>query len=523
MTDRTPLMLTGIVVLVLAAVYLNLDLVVDKFAYAPQLKSFLTWQGDEKLRGVGLREGLDLQGGLQVLLQAAAAVSPTELEQAATIMKDRVDQLGVTEPLVQTQGLDKIVVELPGVADPDLAVRTVSQAAFLEFVYAGTSPLVEGDEVVTTYPQRYEELPEDKQKPHLADVPAAGAAGAVTATTGVTPTSGTTRTGATGALTGTGAVTTTASTKRETVYPTIITGQDIEFASVVPDPITRELAVSFQLKADGSRRVARFTTAHHDDVATGKVEVMAILLDKKVISSPTVREPITGGQGQISGNFTQAEATSLETQLNSGALPVQMQVVGQTLIGPTLGREAVDAAIKGGLVGFLVVMAFMLVYYRLPGLVANLALLVYALLTLSLFRLIPVTLTLAGIAGFILSIGMAVDANILIFERMKEELRAGRRIRAAMETGFARAWPSIRDSNTSTLITCAILFWFGNQFGATIVKGFAITLALGVLMSLFTAITVTRTFLKVANAVVLREDAGVHAIESPRLRALFGF
>jgi preprotein translocase subunit SecD len=165
----------------------------------------------------------------------------------------------------------------------------------------------------------------------------------------------------------------------------------------------------------------------------------------------------------------------------------------------------------------------MLLYYRLPGILADVALAIYALLTLAVFRLLPVTLTLAGIAGFVLSIGMAVDANILIFERMKEELRAGRSMRAAMDIGFRRAWPSIRDSNLSTLITCAILFWFGNQFGASIVKGFAITLSLGVLTSLFTAITVTRTFLQATNRLLLPRASAVPPLESPRLRTLFGF
>jgi preprotein translocase subunit SecD len=167
-------------------------------------------------------------------------------------------------------------------------------------------------------------------------------------------------------------------------------------------------------------------------------------------------------------------------------------------------------------------MAFMLLYYRAPGLLANGALAIYALLTLTTFRLLPVTLTLAGIAGFVLSIGMAVDANILIFERMKEELRAGRTVRSAMDIGFRRAWPSIRDSNLSTLITCAILFWFGSQFGASIVKGFAVTLSLGVLTSLFTAITVTRTFLHAMNRFVIRGRVETSPIESPRMRRLFG-
>ena len=178
-----------------------------------------------------------------------------------------------------------------------------------------------------------------------------------------------------------------------------------------------------------------------------------------------------------------------------GALPVPLRVAESRAVGPTLGQDSVRKSINAGVIGLLVVIVFMLLYYRLPGVLADFALIIYALLVFALFKLIPVTLTLPGIAGFVLSVGMAVDANILIFERMKEELRGGRALRSAIDIGFARAWPSIRDSNASTLITCVILFWFGSNFGASIVKGFALTLAIGVLVSLFTAITVTRTFL----------------------------
>ncbi len=249
---------------------------------------------------------------------------------------------------------------------------------------------------------------------------------------------------------------------------------------------------------------------------------MAFALDKKIVSAPPLNDAF-GGEGMITGNFTQQEADTLALQINSGSLPFKLNTVGQTQIGATLGAESVRASVTGGLIGLVVVLLFMLFYYRWPGLLADIALILYALFTLSIFRLLPVTLTLAGIAGFVLSIGMAVDANILIFERMKEELRAGRRVQRAIETGFQRAWPSIRDSNISTLITCAILFWFGNQFGASIVKGFAVTLALGVVTSLFTAITVTRTLLTLTNRIVLRDTKGAAtAADNTRLAWLFG-
>jgi preprotein translocase subunit SecD len=214
-----------------------------------------------------------------------------------------------------------------------------------------------------------------------------------------------------------------------------------------------------------------------------------------VISAPVVNTPITDGAGIIQGKFTAEEANKLAIQLSYGALPVPVKVVESRTVGATLGEESVRKSLIAGIIGLSVVILFMALYYRLPGVLADLALIVYALLSLALFKLIPVTLTLPGIAGFILSIGMAVDANILIFERLKEELRAGRNLRQAIDLGWSRAWPSIRDSNTSSLITCAILYAFGSTFGASMVKGFSVTLALGILVSLFTAIIVTRTFL----------------------------
>jgi protein-export membrane protein SecD len=230
-------------------------------------------------------------------------------------------------------------------------------------------------------------------------------------------------------------------------------------------------------------------------------DIVAIILDKQVVSAPVINQPITDGSGIISSNvpggFPLEEARDVAIKMKYGALPVPLTVVENRTVGPTLGQDSIERSIQAGAIGLLVVFLFMITYYRLPGFLADLALIVYALLNFALYKLIPVTLTLPAITGFILSMGMAVDANILVFERMKEELRAGRSLRVAMETGFSRAWPSIRDSNLSTLITCAILFWFGSNFGASIVKGFAITLALGLVINLFTAVVVTRTFMRV--------------------------
>lgn len=214
-----------------------------------------------------------------------------------------------------------------------------------------------------------------------------------------------------------------------------------------------------------------------------------------VVSCPTVNGAIPDGKGQISGSFTSETANNLAVQLRYGALPVPLKVVQSQSVGATLGQDSVNKSIRAGLIGLAMVMILMIVNYRLPGLIADVALIMYAMTTFALYRFIPVTLTLPGIAGFVLSIGVAVDANILIFERLKEEMRAGYNLHQAIDLGWKRAWASIRDSNISTLITCVILFWFGSTFGATIVQGFALTLGLGVLVSLFTAIVATRTFL----------------------------
>ncbi len=219
-------------------------------------------------------------------------------------------------------------------------------------------------------------------------------------------------------------------------------------------------------------------------------------MDKQIISCPSIQTAIPDGSGRITGRFPLEEARSIAIQLKYGALPVPLKVVESRTVGPTLGQDSIQKSVQAGTIGLAVVLLFMLTYYRLPGALADLALILYALLNFACYKLIPVTLTLPAIAGFLLSIGMAVDANILVFERMKEELRRGQDLTRAAEAGFSRAWSSIRDSNLSSLITCVILYWFGSNFGASIVKGFAITLALGMLINLFTAITVTRTFVR---------------------------
>jgi protein-export membrane protein SecD len=432
-----------------------------------------------------IRQGLDLKGGVQVMLQAdtAEVPDPQSLEQARVIVENRVNALGVAEPLVQTQGDRRIIVELPGIDDPDLAISTIRETALLEFVDAGFDFIPEGTRIRTTVDTGFDAattITEAVSSPSPAGLP-------VTATAVIT----------------------------DRVFTTVIQGSDLDTVEAgVGGRLGNEPQVSFKLKADGATKFAQFTTLNNEGVH-GQRYYLCIVLDKIVVSCPSVRSSIPDGQGVITlgQGAALADAERLTVQLRYGALPVPLRVETFRTIGPTLGQISIEKSMRAGLIGVLVVLFFMLVYYRFPGFLADLALITYMLLNLAVYKvgipssivilpLVPVTLTLPGITGFLLSTGMAVDANILIFERMKEELRAGRSLRAAVEAGFDRAWTAIRDSNLSTLITCAILYWFGSNFGASVVKGFAITLFVGVLISMFTAVVVTRTFLRAAMELV---------------------
>jgi preprotein translocase subunit SecD len=259
----------------------------------------------------------------------------------------------------------------------------------------------------------------------------------------------------------------------------------LERAEVVTDGQTGAVQVSLKFNDEGKKLFADLTEKH-----VGKP--IAIFLDGVPISIPTVQQAIRDGKAVITGNFVVAEAKLLSQRLNAGALPVPVELISQQSVGATLGKISLEQSLKAGIFGILLVMIFMIGFYRLPGFLATIALTVYIALTLAIFKLIGVTLTLAGIAGFILSIGMAVDANVLIFERMKEELRDGKSLKAAVEEGFVRAWLSIRDGNVSTLISCVVLIWLGSGF----IQGFAVTLSIGILVSMFTAITITRIMLR---------------------------
>jgi preprotein translocase subunit SecD len=406
-------------------------------------------------RDIQTRLGLDLVGGVQALLEAdLPADTPIDSESMRTaraIVENRVNGLGVTEAVVQQAGDRRIVVELPGETDPEKALETIEQTGLLEFV---DMSVLSPDEAFT-----------------LVGIPVE------------------TDFAQSGSIQPNGELSPTLPTQDLPVFQTIMTGASLENVGVTTTP-TGGYEVAFELDSEGSNIFREFTSQHIGDV-------LAIVLDKFVISTPTINSEIPDGRGVITGRFSLEEANNLAIQLRYGSLPIPLKVVTSQTVGPTLGQDSLEQSLIAGIIGLGIVMLYMGLYYRLPGILADIALLCYALITLSLFRYIPVTLTLPGIAGFVLSMGVAVDANVLIFERLKEELRSGRSLSQAIDLGWGRAWPSIRDSNFSTLITCGILFWFGSTFGASIVKGFSLTLAIGVLVSMFTAIIVTRTFLHI--------------------------
>ena len=401
---------------------------------------------DEPLlsRNLEPRLGLDLQGGLQVLLEADIPadqqIDSESMEIARDIVQQRTDALGVNENIIQIAGDRRIVGEFPGLADTESVLATIQQTGLLEFVDTGDYSPEPGTILVTDYSPTGEAI--------------------------------------------------TPSDPETVVYRTIMTGADLDSVVVSQDTLATSYMINFTLKSDGAQIFADHTSAN-----IGKS--LTILLDKQVISSPIINDAIIGGQGTISGSFTLDEANAFAIQLRYGSLPIPLKIVETRIIGPTLGADSLSKSLVAGLIGMIIVALFMIIYYRMPGVVAVISILMYAAVAFAIFKWFHFTLTLAGIAGFMLSTGAALDANILIFERLKEELRNGKNLAQAVDQGWTRAWSSIRDSNLAAIITSLILFWFGSTFGATIVKGFSLTLALGVAISLFTAIYVTRTLLVV--------------------------
>ncbi len=465
MERRDRILLIVIALLAVLAIYVDLD--IDHPAW---LENLLAWQ-PEGARKIAIRYGLDLRGGLKVSLVAdvpeGQEVDRVSMETARQIVENRVNGLGLAETIVQIQGGRRIIVELPGIEDPELAIEIIRGTALLEFVDTGYVPLMKGTVITTTL-----------GGPRLGGSPAEGtpATPEATPTLSLAPATVVTET------------IPTTPTVPSNVYETILTGADLDQVGLDRDDMG--YFIPFRLKAEAADKFAQYTASHVD-------QYLCIVLDKEVISCPQIQEAIPSGNGRITlGNATYQEARGLAIQLHYGALPVPLRVETATTVGPTLGEISVEKSVRAGIIGLSIVLLFMLVYYRVLGSAADLALLLYAALNLALYKLVPVTLTLPGIAGFLLSAGMAVDANILVFERMKEELRSGRSLRAAMEAGFSRAWTSIRDSQVSILIACAVLYLFGTNFGASMVKGFALTLAIGTAINLFTAIGVTRTLLR---------------------------
>ena len=425
--------------LVLAVIILILGASVAFFVFKTEPKLNKNFETQKAFfKKFPFRLGLDLSGGSHLIYKAdISAVPSSEVGSSMDALRDvierRVNLFGVSEPVVQIQrgslisgAGEQLIVDLPGITDIKSAIAMIGQTPLLEFK--------------TEAPQISQAATVDKD-------------GKVNINAG------------------------------PQFISTELTGRYLSRATLEFDTNTREPKVSLQFNDQGAALFAKITKEN-----VGKM--VAIYLDGAPVSTPVVREEIPNGQAVISGNFTPNEAKLLVGRLNSGALPVPISLLSTQTIGATLGDSAVNAGIKAAIIGFLFVALFLILWYRLPGLVAVISLCIFIVIILALFKLIPVTLTAAGIAGFIISIGIAVDANILIFERVKEELRSGLSIAEAVKLGFSRAWFSIRDSNISNFITALILFWFGTS----LIKGFALTLGIGVIVSMFSAITITRIF-----------------------------
>lgn len=416
------------------------------------------------------RLGLDLRGGAQLTLQALVnpnqgvnQITPTILETAKFVVEQRINGLGVSEAVVQVSGDDQLIVQLPGVSDPAQAERVLGNTAQLEF----RKQKIGSEATLAAEQQVLAEKQLRQQQLQLSGTPAEIAA-----------------------------IKREIETSQKAIADlfdiTGLTGDLLEDAVAQPlDANQSNWQVAIVFDDQGGELFAKITGE-----LGGTGRSLGIFLDNQLFSSPNVGAEfqgrgITGGRAVITGNFTLQQATDLALQLRAGALPVPVKIVENRTVGATLGADSIRSSIIAGLFGLLLVLVFMIAYYRLLGVVADVALVVYGVITIALFSLLGVTLTLPGIAGFILSIGIAVDANVLIFERTKEELALGKTLYKSVEAGFNRAWTSILDSNVTTLISCATLFWLGSG----LVKGFAVTLAVGVVVSMFTAITCSRALI----------------------------
>lgn len=402
--------------------------------------------------------GLDLQGGTRLVFvgqeTSKVKVSDDSMSGVVAVIRNRIDALGVSEPVIQRKGRDQVIVELPGIKDPERAIKLIGDTALLEFVEAEWSPASES--VLT--PQKLKEFyGTDARLDKVEDIK-------------------------------NGQV---VSSRPIILKKTSLTGANLSAVYPQIDEYGNP-AVGFELNAEGARIFSELTTRHVE-------KPIAIILDKKIISAPNVKTPITEGKGIITGSFSTEDMKDMVVKLKAGSLPIPVKIVETRIVGPTLGRDSVDKSKIAGIVGFVFIFVFMLLYYRLPGFLSSIALVIYSVLTISILCLIRTTLTLPGIAGFLLSLGMAVDANIIIFERLKEELRSGKTLKASIEASFERAFTAILDSNLTTIIAALTLF----VVGTGTIKGFAITLSIGILVSMFTAITLTKMMMN------MMADSGV--------------
>jgi len=443
---------------------------------------------------IDVRPGLDLQGGLRVLLAAdlpADQVTSGDMETARRIVENRVNGLGVAEPVVQLQpGANRIIVELPGISDPETAIATIQETGLLEFVDFSSISDVRawvGRSILTTAQVEQQTARDEAQAADATGTPVEGTPQATADANATAETTPEVTAEATPEVATPTAEPPAVNPSTNQPFTTVMTGSGLSSAVAQLGQMGNSWVVNFTLNDQGAALFGPFTASH-----IGRP--LAIVLDGIVLSAPTINAALTDG-GMIEGSFTQEEAQNLALQLRYGALPVPLRVESTESVGPTLGQVSIQKSLRAGIIGVITVLAFMLIYYRVPGIAADLALLIFTLMNFALFKFIPVTLTLPAITGFLISIGTAVDGNILIFERIKEEVRRGRPLEAAVPAGFDRAWTSIRDSNLSTIIICVVLYLFGSTFGAGAVRGFAITLALGLVLNLFTAVIVTRTFL----------------------------
>jgi preprotein translocase subunit SecD len=402
-----------------------------------------------------LRLGLDLQGGTRIVLEAerrpGVEVTADKVDAAMRVIENRIDALGVAEPLLQRQGQDRILVEFPGLQDPQRAKELIGRTALLEFVDTDHQSLPRGAEWLPD--NRRVRMPDGQ----VVNLP----------------------------------------------KKVVVTGADLRDARAEFDQQSLQWLVRFRFAGEGARKFEE-----HTGRSIG--EYLTIVLDNRVLSSPVIRARIPG-EGVIEGSFTAEEARDLAILLRGGALPVPVRPVEERTVGPTLGRDSIERSLRAGWVAVVAVVLFVTAYYRLPGFLASLSLALYGLLLVALFSLLGATLTLPGIAGVILSFGMAVDGNVIIFEKLKEELRAGKTLRAAVTAGWRRGLVTILDSNVTTLIGAAVLLWLGTGP----IRGFAVTLSLGVVASMFTAIVVTRWLVELCADLGL-QDRLVRVADLPR-------